>query len=192
VFECPSAITSCGSLAKFVDKILPPLSEPDEVSLYITLPLLDASLKRSRQDSKKLESVTSATLMSMVEELALFSIRSDHHVHSRSSAASCLFSILFKSSEDNDIDVIRVLQKLLREVVFPELSTALRCLARAVNELPTPRAPGGVELPGKSLPSIFSKVDDTLSLMSVLVSRSFHSSCMHCKMALTSHVFSVC
>jgi hypothetical protein len=151
------------------------------VSLYITLPLLDAVLKRSRQDSKKLENRTSATLMSMVEELALFSIRSDHHVHSRSSAASCLFSILLQSSKDNDIGGIRVLDKLLGEVIFPELSTALRCLKRAVSEIPTPRASGGVELPGKSLPSIFSKVNDTLSLMSVLVSRLFHSSCIHCK-----------
>ena len=147
------------------------------MSLYVTLPLLDAALK----SSKKLESATSATLMSMVEELALFSIRSDHHVHSRSSAASCLFSVLFQSSEDNEIGFVRVLKKLLEDVVFPELSTALRCLETRVREIPTPKASGGVGLSGKPLLSIFSKVNDTLSLMSVLVSRLFHSKCMHCK-----------
>lgn len=150
------------------------------MGLYVTLPLLGAALKRSNKDSKKLESATSATLMSMVEDLALFSIRSDHHVHSRSAAASCLFSVLFQSSEDNE-SCAYIIQKLMEEVVSPVLTNALSCLEKEVSESPTPRASGGVEVSSKSLSSVFSKVEDTLNFMCVLVSRLFRSICVICK-----------
>ena len=151
------------------------------MSLYVSLPLLAAALKRFNQDSNKLESATAATLMSMVEDLALFSIRSDHHAHSRTAAASCLFSVLFQSSEDNEIGCASALQKLMEDVVSPVLTTALSCLEREVSDTPTPKASGGVEVSGKSLPSVFAKVEDTLSFMSVLVSHFFHITWVHCK-----------
>ncbi|KAL3775267.1 hypothetical protein ACHAW5_010905 [Stephanodiscus triporus] len=166
-YECSSSLASCDSLARFVNKILPPLSECDEVGLYVSLPLLGAALKRPNKDPKKLECATSATLMSMVDDLALFSIRSDHHVHSRSAAASCLFSVLFQSSEDKECCAC-VIQKLIEEVVCPVLANALSCLEKEISESPTPRASGGVEVSSKSLSSVFSKVEDTLSFMSVL------------------------
>ncbi len=149
------------------------------MSLYVALPLLAAALKRFNQDSNELESATTATLVSMVEDLALFSIRSDHYAHSRSAAASCLFSVLFQSSEDNEIGCASLLKKLMEDVVSPVLTTALSCLDREVSETPTPRASGGVDVAGKSLPSVFAKVEDTLSFMSVLVSRFFHFNWMH-------------
>ena len=160
-YECPSSIASCDSLTSFVTNILPPLSDDDEISLYVSLPLLAAVLKRSNKDFNMLEEGTSTILMSLVEDLALFSIRSDHHVHTRSAAASCLFSILFQSSEDNETNCARLIEKLMKEVVAPALTTALIRLNKVFSETSTT---GGVGAHA----SVFSQVEDTLSFMGVL------------------------
>ena len=159
-YECPSSVASCDSLTSFVTNILPPLSDDDEVSLYVSLPLLAAVLKRSNKDLNMLEEGTSTILMSMVEDLALFSIRSDHHAHTRSAAASCLFSILFQSSEDNETKCARLIEKLMKEVISPALTTALIRLGKEFSE--TSKGDNKVQA------SVFSQVEDTLSFMSVL------------------------
>ena len=164
-YECPSSIASCDSLISFVTNILPPLSDDDEVSLYVSLPLLAAVLKRSNKDLNKLEDGTSTILMSMVEDLALFCIRSDHHAHTRSAAASCLFSILFQSLEENETKCARLIEKLMKEVVSSALTTALIRLNKEFSETSTT---GGVGAHAKSQSLVFSQVEDTLSFMSLL------------------------
>jgi len=122
--------------------------------------------------------------------LAEFSISSEHNDHSRSAAATCLFSILFHRSEEpgdgsGGSDVL-VIQKLLQEVVLPALVSSLDSLKKEVSDVLTPGASGSVvEASEESVHSAFSQVEDTLNLISMLVS-SVHSvvmcelcNCMH-------------
>ncbi len=165
-YECPSAIKSSGALVQFVDQILPPLSEWDEVKLNVALPLLAATLKSSTQVWSKLESETSATLKTMVTYLAQFTLSSDHVAKSRTAAMTCLFAILLNSGEPDEI------QTLLEETVASELTNAVTLLKKEVSDSLTPRASGSltVETPGESLQSIISRVNEILSFMGVLVS----------------------
>ena len=163
-YECPSSVSSCGDLVQFVDQILPPLSEWDEVKLYVALPLLAAVLKSSNQVWKSLDSVGLGALRSMITYLAQFSISSDHDAHSRSAAASCLFSILFHSTQDDDCDgEVHLFHQLLEEV-YLELTDAVTCLKK-VNDTLTKRASSSL------LHSSLSQVGDTFSFLGLLVSR---------------------
>lgn len=165
-YECSSSFVSCGSLVQFVNQYLPPLSEWDEVKLYVVLPLLAAALRNSKLDWKKLDSAALSTLMSMVNDLAQFIASSDHVAHSRSAAASCLFSILVNTREDcgiDDNDENNTISNLLVEVVSPVLEKAASGINKEVGDFPTPR---------QSLRSAFCKFEEALDLMGVLVSYS--------------------
>jgi hypothetical protein len=149
-----------------VNQYLPPLSEWDEVKLYVVLPLLAAALRNSSLDWKKLDSATLSTLVSMVKDLAQFIASSDHVAHSRSAAASCLFSILVNTIEDCGIDDNcdkDTISNLLVEVVSPVLVKAASGINEEVGDSPTPR---------QSLRSAFCKFEEALDLMGVLVSYS--------------------
>jgi len=170
-YECTSS-SSCDDIVKFVDQILPPLSEWDEVKLCVSLPLL-AAVIRSSQAWRTLDSAILDTLRSMITYLAQFSIASaDHDPHARSAAASCLFSILFHGNVEDDSDGgIDIIQKLLAEVVSPALEDALTCLNNELSDSLTPRVSGSVtDDPEDALLFMFSRVEDTLDLLSVLVS----------------------
>ena len=178
MYECPSSVSSCDGLIQFVDQIMPPLSETDEVNLFVALPLLAAALTSTTKVWETLDSATLKLLSSMVTYLAEFSISSDHNAHSRSAAATCLFSILFHRSEDGDgsggSDVL-VIPKLLQEVVLPALVSSLDSLKTEVSDVLTPRASGSVvEASEESMHSAFSQVEDTINFISMLVS-SVHS-----------------
>ena len=151
---------------QFVDQILPPLSEWDEVKLNVALPLLAATLKSSNQVWSKLESQTSDMLKTMITYLAQFSLSSDHVANSRSAATTCLFAILLNSGEPDEI------QTLFEEAVASELTNAMSLLKNEVSDGLTPRASGSltIESSGETLQSTFSRVNDILSFMSVLVS----------------------
>ena len=167
VYECPSSISSCNNLVEFVDPIMPPLSEWDELKLCVGLPLLAAILNSSSQVYRLLESATLKTLRSMITYLAQFSISSDHDTHSRSAAASCLFSVVFHSNGDD----AHVIQNLLEKVVSPALTIALDCLLKEVTDAATPRASGClIETSKQSMQSTFSRVEDALSFLGLLVS----------------------
>jgi len=160
-YECPSSVSSCGDLVQFVDQILPPLSEWDEVKLYVALPLLAAVLKSSNQVWRTLDSVALGALRSMITYLAQFSISSDHDAHSRSAAASCLFSVLFHSTQDDDCDgEVHLFHQLLEEV-YLELTDAVTCLKK-VNDTLTKRASSSL------LHSSLSQVGDTFSFLGLL------------------------
>ena len=174
VYECPSSASSCDGLVQFVDQIMPPLSETDEVNLFVALPLLAAAFTSTTKLWETLDSATLKLLSSMVTYLAEFSISSDHNAHSRTAASTCLFSILFHRSEDGDKsegnDVL-VIQKLLQEVVLPTLICSLDSLKTEVSDVLTPRASGSaVEASEESVHSAFSQVEDTLNFVSMLVS----------------------
>lgn len=169
-YEHPSSIQSCGSIVQFVDQILPPLSEWDEVKLYVALPLLAAVLNSSNKAWSGLESDTLATLKSMTTYLAQFSISPEHAAPARSAAASCLFSTLFHSSDGGGGADAETIQTLLKEVVSPVLTSASNGLSKEVlNDSTTPRASGSAVVETSTLLSAFSRVNDALSMMSVLV-----------------------
>ena len=198
VYECPSSVSSCDGLIQFVDQIMPPLSETDEVNLFVALPLLAAALTSTTKVWETLDSATLKLLSSMVTYLAEFSISSDHNAHSRSAAATCLFSILFHRSEDGDEsggnDVL-VIQKLIQEVVLPTLVTSLDSLKTEVSDILTPRASGSVvEASEESIQSAFSQVEDTLNFIGMLVSNVHSAICvslMICTYALIFCIFRV-
>ena len=165
-------MVSCEGLVQIVDQVMPPLSEWDEVKLYVTLPLLAALLTSSHKVWKSLDSATLKTLSSMITYLAEFSISSDPDAQAKSAASVCLFYILFHGSEDDksDDDTL-VIQKLLKEVMSPSLVNSLDCLKGKVSDIQTPRAPSSaMEESEESLHSIFSQVDDTLNFIGLLVS----------------------
>lgn len=153
-YESTSSIASCSSLVQFVNQVLPPLSEWDEMKLFLVLPLLAAVLRNHSLDWRTLDSATSSTLMSMVQDLTQFIANSDHVAHSRSAAASCLFSILENDSNDDREHSIR---SLLVKAVSPMLEKAIRCL----NTENASRV---------SLHRAFCQIKDTIDLMGVLVS----------------------
>lgn len=160
-YESTSSIASCSSLVQFVNQVLPPLSEWDEMKLFVVLPLLAAVLRNHSLDWRTLDSATSSTLMSMVQDLTQFIASSDHVAHSRSAAASCLFSILVNISEDNENDSNddreHSIRSLLVKAVSPMLEKAIRCL----NTENASRV---------SLHRAFCQIKDTIDLMGVLVS----------------------
>ncbi len=164
-YESSSSFASCASLVQFVNQVLPPLTEWDEVKLYVVLPLLAAVIRNPVLHWKTLENATSLTLMSMVQDLAQFIASPDHDAHSRSAAASCLFSILANTSEDDEIDDNnedkRSIRKVLVDVVSPVLAKAIAVLKKEVGDSRAPR---------ESLHSAFRKFEEGLSLMGVLVS----------------------
>ena len=165
-------MVSCEGLVQIVDQVMPPLSEWDEVKLYVTLPLLAALLTSSNKVWKSLDNATLKTLSSMITYLAEFSISSDPDAQAKSAASACLFYILFHGSEDDESDDdTLVIQKLLEEVVSPSLVNSLDCLKREVSDIQTPRASGSaMEESKESLHSNFSQVDDTLNFIGLLVS----------------------
>ena len=99
-------MVSCEGLVQIVDQVMPPLSEWDEVKLYVTLPLLAALLTSSNKVWNSLDSATLKTLSSMITYLAEFSISSDPDAQAKSAASVCLFYILFHGSEDDKSDVL--------------------------------------------------------------------------------------
>ncbi len=151
-----------------MNQYLPPLSEWDEVKLFVALPLLSTALRNSSLDWEKLENTTMSTLISMVKDLAQFIVSSDHLAHSRSAAASCLFSILVKASDDNNDDE-QTIRYLLEEVVSPVLVKALDYMNNEVCENLPRRAKNNAEESGDSLNSAFSKFEEALGLLSVVV-----------------------
>jgi hypothetical protein len=148
-----------------VNQVLPPLSEWDEVKLYVVLPLLAAVIRNPGLQWKTLENDTPSTLMSMVQDLARFIASPDHVAHSRSAAASCLFSIIVNNSEvdesDDNNDDKRTIPKLLVDVISPVLAKAITGLNKEVGDSLAPREP---------LHTAFRKFEECLGLMSVLVS----------------------
>ena len=101
-YVCPSSTSSCDNLVAFVDQILPPLSEIDEVQLYVAFPLLAAVLNGQNDVWKVVSSATGERLQSMTTYLAQFTMSEDHDSFSRSAAASCLFAILIHGGEGGD------------------------------------------------------------------------------------------
>ncbi len=178
-YECSSSLVSCVGLVQFVNQVLPPLSEWDEVKLYVVLPLLASVIRNPSFAWNMLENATSSILMSMVHDLAQFIVSPDHVAHSRSAAASCLFSILVNRSEDSGNDVQtdddHTIRNLLVEVVSPVLAKAVSRLKKEVGDSPTPE---------KSLHSAFCNVEEALDLMGVLVS------CSDCILRMSSKTVS--
>ena len=85
-----------------MDQILPPLSELDEVKLYVAFPLLAAVLNGQKDIWKIVSPAAGERLLSMTTYLAQFSMSSDHDSFSRSAAASCLFAILKHEDEGGE------------------------------------------------------------------------------------------
>lgn len=165
VYESNSSITSFSSLVQFVNQVLPPLSEWDEMKLFVMLPLLAVVIRNRSLDWRNLESATSSTLMSMVQDLTQFIASSDHVAHSRSAAASCLFSILVNTSEsnenDNNNDRRHSIRRLLVKAVSPMLEKAISSLTTEV---------GDYAASSMSLHKAFNQIKDTIDLMGILVS----------------------
>jgi len=168
-YERSSAASSCGGLAQFVDQILPPLSEWDEVKLCIAFPLLAAVLNSLNESWGTLDSATLKILRSMITDLAQFSISSDHDAHARSAAASCLFSVLYHSGQDDDCDEdVSNFRKLLEDVVHPVLTNAISHLKGEVNDAATSRASSSLLQTPETLRSSFSQVEDIISFLGLL------------------------
>lgn len=105
-----------------MDQILPPLSELDEVKLYVAFPLLAAVLNGQNDVWKVVSSATVERLQSMTKYLAQFSISADHDSCSRSAAASCLFAILISPQSDSSGENIK---NLLDRVVHPAVTESV-------------------------------------------------------------------
>ncbi|KAL7545756.1 hypothetical protein ACHAWF_009108 [Thalassiosira exigua] len=161
-YECPSAVSSCGSLVQFVGQILPPLSKWDEVKLSVAFPLLAAVLRAPNERGRVYESSTLETLRSLIPYLAEFSMSSDYDAGTRSAAASCLFSVLF-FSEETKCDA-QVIQTLLKEVVRPVACDAVSSL-KEMKDITLQR----FESQNYFLTS-FTRLQDALNFMSLLVS----------------------
>ena len=129
-YVCPSSYMSCDEVVAFVDQILPPLSELDEVKLYIALPLLSAALNGQKDAWEVISPATIERLLSMTTSLAQFSISGDHDPPSRSAAAACLFAIL---AHDSTGDSIR---HLLGSVVYPTVKESVARLKQHVGKMP--------------------------------------------------------
>lgn len=122
-FACPFSTSSCDNLVAFIDQILPPLTELDEVKLYVALPLLAALLNGNNDVWTVVSFATMQRLRSMTGYLAQFSISSDHDSLSRSAAASCLFSIL--KHGDDAIGTDSEIKNLLERVVYPVVTESV-------------------------------------------------------------------
>lgn len=162
---------------QLVDQILPPISKWDEVKLCVALPLLEAVLNSANRARKTYDSATLDTLRSMITYLAQFSISSDHDARSRSAAASCLFSVLFYSTRQGDEcnGDVEIFRKVLEEVVRQTLTHGMTCLEKDLNDI-TPRASGSiVETSFVDVRSSFSRVEDALNFLGLLVSHLSHT-----------------
>ncbi|KAK1743164.1 DNA repair/transcription protein MET18/MMS19-like protein [Skeletonema marinoi] len=126
-YVCPSSTSSCDNLVAFVDQILPPLSELDEVKLYVAFPLLAAVLNGQNDVWKVVSPSTGEQLQSMTTYLAQFSMSEDHDSFSRSAAASCLFAILIHGGEGVDPGGENI-KNLLDRVVYPAVTESVACL----------------------------------------------------------------
>lgn len=110
-----------------MDQILPPLSELDEVKLYVAFPLLAGVLNGQNDVWKVVSSATVERLQSMTTYLAQFTISADHDSFSRSAAASCLFAILIHG--DGAIDSSgENIKNLLHRVVYPAVTESVASL----------------------------------------------------------------
>ena len=110
-----------------MDQILPPLSELDEVKLYVAFPLLAAVLNGQKDIWKNVSPATGERLLSMTTYLAQFSISADHDSFSRSAAASCLFAILIHGDKDGSAGDDNI-KNLLDRVVYPAVTESVACL----------------------------------------------------------------
>lgn len=110
-----------------MDQILPPLSELDEVKLYVAFPLLAAVLNGQKDIWKNVSPATGERLLSMTTYLAQFSISADHDSFSRSAAASCLFAILIHGDKDGSAGDDNI-KTLLDKVVYPAVTESVACL----------------------------------------------------------------
>lgn len=168
-YEGPASVSSCSGLVQFVDQILPPLSKWDEVKLFVAFPLLAAVLNTPNQEWRKCDRATLGSLQSMITYLAQFSISPDHDARSRSAAASCLFSVLFESSQGGSSGGVQIFQKLLEEVVCPGTIDSLSCIGKEVSESFTPRTSSSLsETSYESMQSSFSQLEDSLNFMGLL------------------------
>lgn len=127
-YACPSSTSSCDNLVAFVDQILPPLSELDEVKLYVAFPLLAVVLNGQNNVWNVMSPDTGERLQSMTTYLAQFSMSSDHDSFSRSAAASCLFAILIHGDKDGGNLSDENIKNLLDRVVYPAVTESVACL----------------------------------------------------------------
>jgi len=142
------------------------------VKLYVAFPLLAAVLNSSNQVWRTLDSATLESLRSMVAYLAEFSISADYDARSRSAAAKCLFSVLFHSSQDDGCDGdIETLHTLLEEV-HQVVTDAVTCLEKEATETITPQKSGNPKALEESMHASFSRIEDALSFMGLLVSHA--------------------
>lgn len=158
-FACPSSASSCDNLVASVDQVLPPLSEQDEVKLYVTFPLLAALLNGQNDVWTVMNSTTALRLQAMTTYLAQFSISTDHDCHSRSAAASCLFAILTHGNDATDSDPGSI-RNLLETVCFPAITDAAAKMQQNFDRAST----GNTEFD----PTCFTNVDAVLDFMALL------------------------
>lgn len=116
-----------------MDQILPPLSELDEVKLYVAFPLLAAVLNGQNNVWNVVNPGTGQRLQSMTTYLAQFSMSSDHDSFSRSAAASCLFAILIHEDKDGGNSSGENIKNLLDRVVYPVVTESVARLQQVID-----------------------------------------------------------
>jgi hypothetical protein len=134
-YACPSSTLSSDNLVAFVDQILPPLSELDEVKLYVAFPLLAAVLNGQNDVWKVASPATVQRLQSMTTYIAQFTISADHDSFSRSAAASCLFAILIHGDSENDSSGENI-KNVLDRVVYPAVTESVASLQQTFDGAP--------------------------------------------------------
>eukprot|EP00980_Cylindrotheca_fusiformis_P004458 scaffold953_cov141-Cylindrotheca_fusiformis.AAC.2 len=88
------------AIAKAVSDIIPPLSEADNIHLYIHLPILGAALASFQRDDfvddnamQTDEASLQEICRTMLPGLTQYVLTNEHHSKARSAAASCIFAI---------------------------------------------------------------------------------------------------
>lgn len=152
----------------------PPLAR-SLVCASVSLPLLAAVLTSSNQVWTRLDSATKEGLKSMCPYIVQFCISTDHDAISRSAASSCLFSILFHNTSDEDRDgdddeYAGTIQTLMTQELFPALDDSMVLWRKDLSDEQRSRASGGLpDKSGVAQLSNLSRVQDILNFISVLV-----------------------
>lgn len=157
-----------------VAKRIPPLSDSDNVSLCVRLPLLAAFLHGvimdlPDQDDMEMEEAMDNKLTEITPALAEYVLSSDYESKARSAAASCLHATITSYSRgSNDCPAI----KIVTDVINPSMKGAM-----------------GKFKAGDQ--SSVAAVKDCFNLFALVVSVLVSRSCLqHLKCVLTSWIFS--